>query len=77
MVFSMAWSRHMSVLDLVQASGIVQSHPDVLSLTPGIFARCVTWNTLVNPGDRVELYRPLLIDPKEKRRRQAKASTRK
>lgn len=40
--------------------------PDV-----GIFGRRVTHDTLVRDGDRIEIYRPLRIDPKEARRRRA------
>jgi len=38
----------------------------------GIFGAAVTPDTLVADGDRVEVYRPLEIDPKEARRRRAK-----
>lgn len=71
-IFSMQWSSQMTVADLVAASGILQYYPEVEHLSVGIFAQCVTVDTVVRPGDRVEFYRPLLIDPKEKRRRRAK-----
>jgi putative ubiquitin-RnfH superfamily antitoxin RatB of RatAB toxin-antitoxin module len=37
----------------------------------GIFGKKKPLDTLLRPGDRVELYRPLLADPKESRRRRA------
>lgn len=37
----------------------------------GIFAKKKTPDTVLREGDRVELYRPLLADPKETRRRRA------
>lgn len=37
----------------------------------GIFGRLVQFDTPLNDGDRVEIYRPLNADPKEKRRRRA------
>jgi uncharacterized protein len=37
----------------------------------GIFSRAVTLATVLREGDRVELYRPLLCDPKEVRRQRA------
>jgi len=38
----------------------------------GIFGRRVTLETRLKDGDRVELYRPLQLDPKEARRRRAR-----
>jgi putative ubiquitin-RnfH superfamily antitoxin RatB of RatAB toxin-antitoxin module len=37
----------------------------------GIFGRRVSLETKLSEGDRVEIYRPLAIDPKEARRRRA------
>lgn len=72
LVFSKPWVENMTVRDLLQASGFARDYPEVSDLAVGIFAHCVTWDTLVKAGDRVELYRPLIVDPKEKRRRRAK-----
>ncbi len=44
---------------------------DVRQLTLGIWSRRVTAETRVQDGDRVEIYRPLLIDPKQARRLRA------
>lgn len=38
----------------------------------GIFGRKATLETRLADGDRVELYRPLAVDPKEARRRRAR-----
>src|SRR5512141_1005478 len=38
----------------------------------GIFGRVVSPTTPLREGDRVEIYRPLKIDPKEARRRRAR-----
>lgn len=46
-----------------------------IALAPGrvgIFGRLVDLETLVRAGDRVEIYRPLVVDPKEARRRRDK-----
>jgi putative ubiquitin-RnfH superfamily antitoxin RatB of RatAB toxin-antitoxin module len=40
----------------------------------GIFGRVVRADALVADGDRIEIYRPLAIDPKEARRRRARGS---
>ena len=39
----------------------------------GIFGKKKTPDSVLRDGDRVELYRPLLADPKESRRRRASA----
>jgi putative ubiquitin-RnfH superfamily antitoxin RatB of RatAB toxin-antitoxin module len=38
----------------------------------GIFGKRVTMDTRLADGDRVEIYRPLAMDPKEARRRRAR-----
>ncbi len=63
----------------VQASGIAGQFPQlVLAECPlGVFGKVVTDPDVrvVQPGDRIEIYRPLLADPKEVRRlRAAKAA---
>ncbi|HFC8521462.1 TPA: RnfH family protein [Neisseria subflava] len=37
----------------------------------GIFGKAVKDETALRDGDRIEVYRPLLIDPKEARRKRA------
>ncbi len=44
---------------------------DLASNAVGIFGRRVTLDALLQDGDRVEIYRPLLLDPKQARRRRA------
>lgn len=38
------------------------------ALSPGLWGRKAEWSTLLREGDRVELYRPLRVDPKVARR---------
>jgi putative ubiquitin-RnfH superfamily antitoxin RatB of RatAB toxin-antitoxin module len=56
--------------DAIAASGIRDAWPGVLIHADrvGIFARKVPLDTLLRDGDRVEIYRTLVIDPKEARR---------
>ena len=42
--------------------------PQCRTLTPGIWGRKAGWTTPLRDGDRVELYRPLRVDPKVARR---------
>jgi hypothetical protein len=63
-----------TVADAVRVSGIA-AHLDaseVESGRVGVFGRVVSSTTLLRDGDRVEIYRPLKIDPKEARRRRAR-----
>jgi uncharacterized protein len=55
----------------VRASGILARHPDIEPLRLGIYGRVVSGDTALADGDRVEIYRPLVVDPKEARRRRA------
>jgi hypothetical protein len=60
-----------TVADLLRHSGLLESHPETKGFPIGIFGSLVNLETKVKPFDRVEIYRPLLIDPKEKRRQRA------
>ena len=59
----------------VAASGLFERHPALVSLPDGIgiHGRRVEPEVLLEEGDRVEVYRALLVDPKEARRRRAEA----
>ena len=65
-----------TVADAIVASGIErQLSVDVDALSVGIWSRPVDRLTAVKDGDRIEIYRPLKIDPKEARRKRAKAKS--
>lgn len=57
-----------TVADALAASGLLQRHPQAEALVPGIWGRKAEPSTVLRDQDRVELYRPLLCDPKEARR---------
>lgn len=57
-----------SVGDAVDASGILAELQGFVPAGYGIFGRVVTPDAPLRDGDRVELYRPLKIDPKQARR---------
>lgn len=65
-----------TVADVIHQSGLMQAHPETLDMPVGIFAKAVALDTLVKDGDRVEVYRSLVQDPKEKRRAQARTRAR-
>jgi putative ubiquitin-RnfH superfamily antitoxin RatB of RatAB toxin-antitoxin module len=54
----------------VQQSGLLHDVPrtDVDRLTLGVWGRRVSGSHVLRQGDRVEVYRPLLVDPKVARR---------
>ena len=58
----------------IEQSGILEMHPEIdLDVNEvGIFSRKRELHELVRNGDRIEIYRPLKVDPKEARRRRAK-----
>ncbi|WP_105190089.1 MULTISPECIES: RnfH family protein [unclassified Pseudoalteromonas] len=59
--------------EAVLKSGIVEKCPeiDMKNLTLGIWNRTCKLDTELKAGDRVEIYRPLIADPKEARRKRA------
>ena len=60
--------------EAVQRSGIVNTFPEIdLNAMPlGVFGRQVGGDHPLRDGDRVEIYRPLIVDPKEARRERAR-----
>ncbi len=53
----------------LQASGLLQRHglqPETLAV--GVWGRLKPLHSVLRDGDRVEIYRPLQVDPKEARR---------
>ena len=57
----------------ITASGLLAEFPEIdLGVNRvGVYAEPVELDTVLEDGDRVEIYRPLLADPKEARRRRA------
>lgn len=61
-----------TVATAITASGIERAVAQTLDIhRVGIFSRRVTADTCLRDGDRIEVYRPLVLDPKEARRRRA------
>lgn len=62
-----------NVADAIRASGVLDAFPELVleSLAAGVFSRPRSLDAPVDDGDRIEIYRPLLVDPKEARRRRA------
>jgi putative ubiquitin-RnfH superfamily antitoxin RatB of RatAB toxin-antitoxin module len=59
-----------TIQQAIQNSGIIQQAPeiDVSVWRVGIYGKLKTLDTVLREHDRVEIYRPLIADPKESRR---------
>jgi putative ubiquitin-RnfH superfamily antitoxin RatB of RatAB toxin-antitoxin module len=57
----------------IDASGLLAKHPeiDLLNNKLGIYAKLAKVDTTLRDRDRVEIYRPLIADPKEVRKQRA------
>jgi putative ubiquitin-RnfH superfamily antitoxin RatB of RatAB toxin-antitoxin module len=62
-----------TVGEAIQASGIMDKHPEIdLSRNKlGIYGKLTRADAAVRDKDRIEIYRPLVADPKEVRRKRA------
>ncbi|MFO7543354.1 MAG: RnfH family protein [Thiobacillus sp.] len=62
-----------TVDEAIRASGILEAFPEIDLATNkvGIFSKLVKLGESVRDKDRVEIYRPLIADPKEVRRKRA------
>jgi len=60
-----------TVAQALEFSGIYQAFPSLATHTPvvGIFGRRCALNHRLSAADRIEVYRPLVFDPMESRRR--------
>jgi putative ubiquitin-RnfH superfamily antitoxin RatB of RatAB toxin-antitoxin module len=61
------------VQQAIEASGLAQKHPeiDLAKNKVGVYGKLAKLDTPLRDRDRVEIYRPLIADPKEVRRKRA------
>jgi putative ubiquitin-RnfH superfamily antitoxin RatB of RatAB toxin-antitoxin module len=59
--------------EAIEKSGVLEAYPEInLSTQPvGIYAKKKTLDTVLRERDRIEIYRPLVADPKDSRRKRA------
>ena len=57
----------------IELSGVLQAFPDINLVTQpvGIYGKKKTLDTVLRERDRIEIYRPLVADPKDSRRKRA------
>lgn len=62
-----------TVAEAIERSGLAARLPgaDIAGAPVGIFGKRVRRDTMLGDGDRIELYRRLIADPKAARRRRA------
>jgi putative ubiquitin-RnfH superfamily antitoxin RatB of RatAB toxin-antitoxin module len=62
-----------TVTEAIQASGVLDKHPEIDLTTSklGIFGKLTKADAVLRDKDRIEIYRPLIADPKEVRRKRA------
>jgi len=58
-----------TVAEALEQSGIVATVPGAAKMAVGIYGKITSRETVLQPGDRIEIYRPLTEEPKEARRR--------
>jgi uncharacterized protein len=61
-----------TVRDAIAASGVAKRHAGIDLECIGIYGKRVHPDQRVAHGDRVEIYRPLAVDPKDARRTRAR-----
>jgi len=81
-VYAGAKTQHIAVVDLDQGATVADAiaaaraagefaELDIAGLRVGIFGKFADPATPLRDGDRVEIYRPLKVDPMQARRRRA------
>ncbi|MDD5412770.1 MAG: RnfH family protein [Methylobacter sp.] len=72
-IVTLAMPEGVTVEAAIKASGLLELFPEIISseLKAGIFGEGCKLDQLVKEGDRIEIYRPLIHDPKDARRQRA------
>jgi len=72
-IISLEMPEDATVEQTIKASGILEQFPeiDTSDLKVGIFGNVCKLERLIREGDRIEVYRPLIHDPKDARRERA------
>ncbi|MGZ5027649.1 MAG: RnfH family protein [Methylobacter sp.] len=72
-IITLAMEEGATVEAAIKASGLLELFPEIAlpELNAGIFGVACKLDQPVSEGDRIEIYRPLVHDPKEARRQRA------
>jgi putative ubiquitin-RnfH superfamily antitoxin RatB of RatAB toxin-antitoxin module len=74
LILSLAVTPGTTVAEAIEQSSIRKEFPEIEAepAAVGIFSRKVPLDHVLRAGDRIEIYRPLIADPKEVRRQRAR-----
>lgn len=74
-IVSLSVSVSATIEDVIRASGLLDLYPeiDLGKNKVGVFGKLGKLTDTLHAGDRVEIYRPLIADPKEVRKKRAAA----
>jgi len=72
-LISLSVQEGVTIREAVEQSGICSRYPgiDLGAGRVGIYGKLCSVDQVLAEGDRIEIYRPLLADPKEARRKRA------
>ncbi len=72
-ILSLSARADITLRDAIEQSGILRQFPEIdLALNKvGVFGKVARLDARLSAGDRVEIYRPLIADPKEQRKKRA------
>ena len=72
-VIKLAITPDTKVQETIEQSGVLEMYPeiDLKKNKVGVYSRNVRLDAMVHDGDRIEIYRPLIADPREIRRKRA------
>ena len=74
LILPLAVTADTTVEEAIRQSGILERFPEIElggANKVGIFGKLTKLGNTMRPGDRIEIYRPLIADPKEVRRQRA------
>lgn len=73
LILTVPLRENLTAEEAIVESGILETFPEInlLESSIGIFSKPCTLKTVLQKGDRVEIYRPLIADPKEVRKQRA------
>lgn len=73
MLFSLSVPAGTKIAEALRLCGILEKYPEINLATSklGIFGKLAKADTVLRDHDRIEIYRPLIADPKEMRRMRA------
>ena len=77
-VIALDYVEGMTAGDAIRLSGIGVEFPELATAARkvGVYGEVVAETRVLRPGDRVEIYRELRVDPREARRRRAAQESR-